>query len=66
MKHQIIFDTDVELPEGVEEQFRTVITAALEAEGFIRMRARSGNVINGLKLSPQSSDPRDEFPDFLA
>ena len=40
--------------------------AALEAEGFIRMRARSGNVINGLKLSPQDSDPRDDFPDFLA
>lgn len=40
--------------------------AALEAEGFIRTRTRSGNLINGLKLSPKTDDPRDEFPDFLA
>ena len=33
MNHQIIFDSDVAVPEGIEEQFRTVITAALAAEG---------------------------------
>ena len=40
--------------------------AALEAEGFIRTRTRSGNIINGLKLTAQTGDPHDEFPDFLA
>ena len=33
MNHQIIFDSDVAVPEGIEKQFRTVITAALAAEG---------------------------------
>ena len=33
MNHQIIFDADVDVPDGVEEQFRQVISAALEAEG---------------------------------
>ena len=33
MDHQIIFDADVDVPDGVEEQFRQVISAALEAEG---------------------------------
>ena len=33
MDHQIIFDSDVDIPEGTEAQFRTVITAALKAEG---------------------------------
>ena len=33
MDHQIIFDSDVDIPEGTETQFRTVITAALKAEG---------------------------------
>ena len=33
MNHQIFFDTDVDLPDGVEEQFHRVITAVLEAEG---------------------------------
>ena len=33
MNHQIIFDADVDIPDGVEEQFRQVISAALEAEG---------------------------------
>ena len=39
--------------------------AALEADGFIRVRARSGNLIKGLQLI-SSNDPQDEFPDFLA
>lgn len=39
--------------------------AALEADGFIRVRARSGNLIKGLQLV-NSNDPQDEFPDFLA
>ena len=33
MKHQIVFETEVEVPEGLEEQFQRVITAALNAEG---------------------------------
>ena len=33
MEHQIIFDAEVDVPQDVEEQFRRVITAALEAEG---------------------------------
>ena len=33
MEHQIIFDAEVDVPQNVEEQFRQVITAALEAEG---------------------------------
>ena len=33
MNHQIIFDAEVDVPDGVEEQFHQVITAALEAEG---------------------------------
>ena len=33
MKHQIVFETEVEVPEGLEAQFRRVITAALDAEG---------------------------------
>ena len=33
MNHQIIFDADVDVPDGVEEQFHQVISAALEAEG---------------------------------
>ena len=33
MNHQIIFDADVDVPDGVEEQFYQVISAALEAEG---------------------------------
>ena len=32
MNHQIIFDAEVDVPQGVEEQFQQVITAALEAE----------------------------------
>ena len=39
---------------------------ALEAEGFVRTRTRTGNIINGLKLAPQTHDPKDDFPDFLA
>ena len=34
LEHDIIFDTEVELPAGTEEHFRTVITAVLEAEGM--------------------------------
>ena len=33
MNHQIIFDAEVDVPQGVEEQFHRVITSALEAEG---------------------------------
>ena len=33
MNHQIIFDTEVDIPAGTEEQFHKVITAVLEAEG---------------------------------
>ena len=33
MNHQIIFDADVDVPDGVEEQFHQVISAALKAEG---------------------------------
>ena len=33
MKHQIIFDAEVDVPDGVEEQFHRIITAALDAEG---------------------------------
>ena len=33
MNHQIIFDAEVDVPQGVEEQFHQVITAALAAEG---------------------------------
>lgn len=32
MNHQILFDAEVDVPQGVEEQFRQVIAAALEAE----------------------------------
>ena len=32
MDHQIIFDAEVDVPEGLEEQLSTVITAALTAE----------------------------------
>ena len=39
--------------------------AALDSEGFIRRRTRSGNIISGLKIVAQTADPRDEFPDFL-
>ena len=33
MEHSVIFETEVEVPEGLEEQFQRVITAALDAEG---------------------------------
>ena len=33
MNHQILFDAEVDVPDGVEEQLLTVITAALETEG---------------------------------
>lgn len=33
MNHQIVFENEVEVPEGLEEQFQRVITAALNAEG---------------------------------
>ena len=33
MEHNIIFDAEVDVPQGVEEQLHAVITAALEAEG---------------------------------
>ena len=39
---------------------------ALEGEGFIRQKTRSGMVVKGIKLKPTGADPRDEFPDFLA
>ena len=32
MTHQIIFEAEVDVPEGLEEQLATVITAALNAE----------------------------------
>jgi len=32
MNHQIIFDAEVDVPEGLEEQLSTVIAAALSAE----------------------------------
>ena len=32
MEHQIIFEAEVDVPEGLEEQLNTVITAALAAE----------------------------------
>ena len=34
MKHNILFDAEVDVPSGVEEWLRTVIAAALEAEGM--------------------------------
>ena len=33
MEHSVIFETEVEVPEGLEAQFQRVITAALDAEG---------------------------------
>ena len=33
MNHEIIFDSDIEVPEGLEEQLERVISAALDAEG---------------------------------
>ena len=33
MTHQIIFEAEVPVPQGLEEQFNTVVCAALEAEG---------------------------------
>lgn len=33
MNHQIIFDAEVDVPQGVEEQLYQVIAAALDAEG---------------------------------
>ena len=33
MAHQILFDAEVDVPQGLEEQLSTVITAALSAEG---------------------------------
>ena len=33
MNHEIIFDADVEVPEGLTERMEEVISAALEAEG---------------------------------
>ena len=33
MNHEIIFDSDIEVPEWLEEQLEKVIAAALEAEG---------------------------------
>ncbi|MBO7245759.1 MAG: rRNA maturation RNAse YbeY, partial [Clostridia bacterium] len=33
MNHQIIFDAEVDIPSGTEEQFHKVITAVLDAEG---------------------------------
>ena len=32
MEHQIIFEAEVDVPDGLEEQLNTVITAALSAE----------------------------------
>ena len=32
MSHQIIFEAEVAVPEGLEQQFRQVICATLEAE----------------------------------
>ena len=33
MEHEIIFDADVEVPEGLTDRMEAVISAALEAEG---------------------------------
>ena len=33
MNHEIIFDSDIDVPEGVAEEMERVITAALNAEG---------------------------------
>ena len=33
MKHELLFDADVEVPAGTAERLEAVITAALEAEG---------------------------------
>ena len=38
--------------------------SALEADGFIRLRTRTGNMIKGLQIVSSNSLP-DEFPDFL-
>ena len=33
MNHEIIFDAEIDVPDGVAEQMERVIAAALEAEG---------------------------------
>ena len=38
--------------------------SALEADGYIRVRTRSGTLVKGLQIV-SSNDPQDEFPDFL-
>ena len=38
---------------------------ALDAEGFVRQKLRSGMIIKGLQLNPVSNDSWDEFHDFL-
>ena len=39
--------------------------AALDTEGYVRQKLRSGMIVKGLQLSPVSNDARDEFHDFL-
>ena len=38
--------------------------SALEADGYIRLRTRTGNMIKGLQIV-SSNTQLDEFPDFL-
>ena len=72
MNHQIIFDADVDVPDGVEEQFRQVISAALEAEGVdvsceVNVLFTDDDVIHQINLDMREVDrPTDvlSFPMF--
>ena len=72
MTHQIIFDAEVDVPVGLEEQLGTVITAALSAEGVdmpceINVLVTDDEGIHAINLDMRGVDrPTDvlSFPMF--
>lgn len=55
----------VQRANGEYVRSTTDFYSALEADGFIRLRTRTGNMIKGLQIVSTNSLP-DEFPDFLS
>jgi probable rRNA maturation factor len=72
MTHQIIFDAEVDVPVGLEEQLGTVITAALSAEGVdmpceINVLVTDDEGIHAINLDMRSVDRSTDvlsFPEF--
>ena len=61
MKHELLFDADVEVPAGTAERLEAVITAALEAEeGWTPYQSTLSRALFRGPRTPQASPAEKE------